>query len=81
MPVYDIYTNEFKGLLGLLEIVDFISKLHWKLLNESIPYREADMYVQFNQAVVQDAMVPGHVKIHDTSSKVFFSFYKRKLFF
>jgi hypothetical protein len=49
--------------------VDYISKLHWELLLESIPYREADMYVRFNDALVEDLLTPSHVKIHDNSSK------------
>jgi hypothetical protein len=51
-----------------LEIVNFIANLHWELLLESIPYREADIYVRFKDALVEDLVTPGHVKLHDNSS-------------
>ena len=53
-----------------MEIVNFISTLHWELLLESIPYREADMYVRFNQTYVEDLIVQPHVKIQNNSSKL-----------
>lgn len=68
MPVYDSFKGEFKGLIGLLEVVNFIANLHWELLLESIPYREADMYVRFGQTYVEDLITQPHVKIHDTSN-------------
>eukprot|EP00842_Homolaphlyctis_polyrhiza_P004431 jgi/Hompol1/498/HPOL_005331-RA len=46
-----------------LEIVKFIADLHWEFLQSPKPYREAEIYVEFNKAIVETLLTPRQVKI------------------
>ncbi|KAJ1557707.1 hypothetical protein HK096_005775, partial [Nowakowskiella sp. JEL0078] len=56
MPVYDYHTNNFVGMIDMLDITKVIAELHWKCIAQSKLYREADMYITYNGMSVQEIL-------------------------
>ncbi|KAL2917108.1 hypothetical protein HK105_203172 [Polyrhizophydium stewartii] len=68
MPVYSHSTGEYVGLIGMLEIVKCIADLHWEFLESPKPYREAEIYVEFNKRRVSETLTPRQVKISESAT-------------
>ncbi|KAJ3128338.1 hypothetical protein HK098_004748 [Nowakowskiella sp. JEL0407] len=56
MPVYHYNTKEYLGMIDMIDISKVIADLHWKCIAQSKSYREADIYVTYNDMTVQDVL-------------------------
>ncbi|KAI8809522.1 hypothetical protein BJ742DRAFT_889796 [Cladochytrium replicatum] len=56
VPVFDSRTNAFIGLVDFLDLVHFLAEHHWKVLEHPKSYREADIFVSFNEKTAKDVM-------------------------